>query len=117
MRRVDALLDAAILRAAGALGNRWSAVALFLMPWVSFPAALVSGDPVVIVLWMSSTFLQLFFLPVLLIAGNAQAAATERVIRETHDAALAEMADLRAIAQALHVHLTGAEHPGAEEKP
>lgn len=131
MGRVNDGLDRLILRAADLLGTRWSAVALCLLPFVSLPAAVASRSAVVIVLWLSSTFLQLVFLPVLLIAGNAAAEATAQLILETHQASLdefalakeareshaQELAALKMIAASLHVAVTGEVHPAAITPP
>lgn len=120
---MNARIGAAITRA---VGTMWAAYLFAVLSLVSLPAALASGNALVIVGWTAQTFLQLVLLPVIIVGQNQQGAATEAKITETHEASLAEfelaktareahaeeLADLKAIAQALHVHLTGDEHPG-----
>lgn len=103
------------------VGTMWAGYVFAALALVSLPAALHSGDPLVIVAWVAQTFLQLVLLPIIMVGQNLQAAATEQKIDETHRAALAEfelaktarlahteeLRDLTSIAQALHVRVTG----------
>lgn len=107
-------------------GTMWAAYLFAALALVSLPGALASGSVLVIVGWVAQTFLQLVLLPIIMVGQQAQGRATEQKINETHQASLAEfalattarashaeeLADLKAIAQSLHVHLTGATHPG-----
>ncbi len=59
------------------VGSMWCAYAFAALALVSLPAALSSGDLVVIVSWVSQTFIQLVLLSVIIVGQNVQAAATE----------------------------------------
>ncbi len=60
-----------------AVGSMWCAYVFAALALVSLPAALNSGDLVVIVSWVSQTFIQLVLLSVIIVGQNVQAAATE----------------------------------------
>ena len=60
------------------VGSMWCAYAFALLALISFPAAIRSGDPIVIVAWIAQTFLQLVLLPIIIVGQNVQAAATEQ---------------------------------------
>ena len=59
------------------VGTMWCAYAFALIALVSLPAALSSGDPIIIVAWIAQTFLQLVLLPVIIVGQNIQAAASD----------------------------------------
>lgn len=108
----------------------WAGYAFALLALVSLPAAIRTNDPLVLVSWVAQTFLQLVLLPIIMVGQNKQGAATEKKIDETHQASLAEfelaktagkshaeeIADLRAIAQAMHLHITGKEYRPAKKE-
>lgn len=87
--------------------------------WPSSPCPARSPPAafVVIVGWVAQTFLQLVLLSILAVGQSLAQQATEQTIRETHDAAMAELAELNDISQALHVHATGAKHPRRRPRP
>jgi hypothetical protein len=74
---------------------------------------------VTIISWIAQTFLQLVLLSVIMVGQDLQARGTAKIIQETHEATIAELklakldrrrnseelADLKKIAQALHVEL------------
>ena len=107
----------------GAVGTMWAGYLFAALALISLPAAIASRDPLVIVAWVAQTFLQLVLLPIIMVGQTMQGQLTEQKINETHQASLAEfelaknarqshseeLADLRAIAQALHLHLVGVE--------
>lgn len=107
----------------GAVGTMWAGYLFAALAFVSLPAAIASHDPIVIVAWMAQTFLQLVLLPIIMVGQTMQGQLTEQKINETHQASLAEfelakdarkshseeLADLRAIVQALHLHLVGTD--------
>lgn len=99
----------------------WTGYLFAALALISLPAAIASHDRLVIVAWIAQTFLQLVLLPIIMVGQNVQGKATEQKINETHQASLAEfelartareshteeLADLRAIAESLHIHLAG----------
>jgi hypothetical protein len=105
-----------------AVGTMWAGYLFAGLAVVSLPAAIASHDRIVIVAWIAQTFLQLVLLPIIMVGQQMQGKTTEQTINETHQASLAEfelartarlshteeLADLRAIAESLHVHVAGA---------
>ncbi len=111
MRRIDTALTRAAQAITKAVGTMWCALVFAALALISLPGALASGSLVVIVGWVAQTFLQLVLLSILAVGQNLAQAKTEQTIRETHDAAMTELAELNDIAQALHIHATGSPHP------
>jgi hypothetical protein len=69
------------------VGTMWAAYAFFALSLVSLPAAIMTGDTVIIVAWVAQTFLQLVLLPIIIVGQNLQAAKTEiRAIATYEDA-------------------------------
>ena len=84
------------------VGTMWAAYLFFGLSLVSLPAAIASGNQIVIVSWIAQTFLQLVLLPIIIVGQNIQAAASE-------DRAIATYEDAGAIleeAKEIQVHLT-----------
>lgn len=86
MARVEgfnAKLAVLITRGVGTMGAAYIFTALAL---VSAPAALTSGNTVVIVAWISQAFLQLVLLPIIIVGQNVQGAASDaRAIKTFQD--------------------------------
>ncbi len=81
-----------------AVGTMWCAYAFALLALVGLPSAIESGRLVVVVSWLSQTFLQLVLLSVILVGQNEMAAAEEDRARVSHTSAerlLEELADLK----------------------
>ena len=107
------------------VGTMWAAYLFCLLALISLPAAIASHSAIVLVAWVAQTFLQLVLLPIIIVGQNAASRAVELKIDETHTASLAEfelaktaraahaeeIADLKAIATALHVKLAATEGP------
>jgi len=69
------------------VGTMWAAYAFFALSLVSLPAAIMTGDTVIIIAWVAQTFLQLVLLPIIIVGQNLQAAKTEiRAIATYEDA-------------------------------
>ena len=73
------------VRITKAIGSMWCAYAFAGLALVSLPAALQSGDKVIIVSWISQTFLQLVLLSVIIVGQNVQAASTEGRAEADHE--------------------------------
>jgi hypothetical protein len=87
------------------VGTMWCAYAFGVLALVSLPAAIRSGDPVVIVSWVSQTFLQLVLLSIIIVGQNVQAAASDKRAEATYQ-------DADAVLQtALQIQ----EHLGAQD--
>jgi len=77
-------------RITSAVGTMWAAYLFAAIAFISLPAAIASGDPVIIVAWISQAFLQLVLLAVIMVGQDVQARGVQKKIDETHTASLAE---------------------------
>lgn len=66
------------------VGSMWCAYAFALLAFVSLPAALRSHDPVILIAWVSQTFLQLVLLSVIMVGQNVQAVAGDARAEADH---------------------------------
>lgn len=73
------------VRITNAVGSMWCAYAFGALALVSLPAAIRSHDPVILVAWLSQTFLQLVLLSVIIVGQNVQAAATDARAEMDHE--------------------------------
>jgi hypothetical protein len=67
------------------VGSMWCAYVFALLTLVSLPAAIQSGDTLVIVAWIAQTFLQLVLLPIIMVGQNVQAAASDARAQTDHE--------------------------------
>lgn len=79
------------------VGTMWCAYAFAIISLVSLPAALASGQVLVIVAWIAQTFLQLVLLPVIIVGQNLQAAASDDRAKATYDDAGAILEEAKQI--------------------
>jgi hypothetical protein len=93
--RVNYALTRAGARITTVVGTMWMALAFAAIALVSLPAAMHTGDVVVIVGWVAQTFLQLVLLSVIMVGQSIESARTETRDAETHDAVMAEHAETR----------------------
>lgn len=68
-----------------AVGSMWCAYAFAALALVSLPSAISSGSSVVLVSWLSQTFLQLVLLSVIIVGQNVQAAAGDARAQADHE--------------------------------
>jgi hypothetical protein len=71
------------------VGSMWCAYLFALIALISFPAAIGSHDPLIIVAWIAQTFLQLVLLPIIIVGQNVQAAASDARAESDHKTLLA----------------------------
>jgi hypothetical protein len=57
---------------------------------ISLPAAIKSGNVVIIVAWIAQTFLQLVLLSIIMVGQQVAGASLAQKINETHEASLGE---------------------------
>ena len=88
------------------VGTMWCAYVFAALAFVSLPAAVRSGDPVVLVSWISQTFLQLVLLSVIMVGQNVLAAAADKRSEATYN-------DADAV---LHEAVKIQEHLAAQDK-
>jgi hypothetical protein len=67
------------------VGSMWAAYLFCLLSLVSLPAAIASGNVIVIVAWVAQTFLQLVLLPVIIVGQNVQAAHSDARAEVDHE--------------------------------
>ena len=87
------------------VGTMWCAYAFAALALVSLPAAIASGNPVVLVSWISQTFLQLVLLSIIIVGQNVLAAASDKRAEATYE-------DADAV---LHTSLQIQEHLAAQD--
>jgi hypothetical protein len=81
-QRFNAALAVRVTRGVGTV---WCAYAFAALALVSLPAAVRSGDPVVLVSWISQTFLQLVLLSIIIVGQNVLAAAADTRAEATYE--------------------------------
>jgi len=67
------------------VGTMWAAYAFCVLALISLPAALASGNTIVIVAWLAQTFLQLVLLPIIIVGQNVQQAANDARAEADHE--------------------------------
>ena len=68
----------------------WCAYIFAALALISLPAAIKTGDVVVIVAWIAQSFLQLVLLSIIMVGQKVSSASVEQKITETHTASLGE---------------------------
>jgi hypothetical protein len=98
------------------VSTMWCAYIFAALALISLPAAIRSGDVVVIVAWVAQTFLQLVLLSIIMVGQKVSSQSVEQMIKETHTASLnefelakearriadQELAELRTITKEMH---------------
>jgi uncharacterized protein YqcC (DUF446 family) len=79
------------------VGTMWAAYLFFALTLVSLPAALASGNALIIVSWVAQTFLQLVLLPIIIVGQNIQAASSDARAIATYNDATAILHESRQI--------------------
>ena len=79
------------------VGTMWAAYVFFALSLISLPAALASGNTLVIVAWIAQTFLQLVLLPIIIVGQNIQAAAADARAIATYEDATAILEEAKEI--------------------
>jgi hypothetical protein len=81
----------------------WAAYLFVGLALISLPAAIASGNELVIVAWIAQTFLQLVLLPIIIVGQNLQAAESEKRAIATYDDAGAILAEAKQLQEHLSV--------------
>jgi hypothetical protein len=96
------------------VGTMWAAYLFFGLSLVSLPAALASGNVIVIVSWVAQTFLQLVLLPIIIVGQNIQAKASDERAIATYDDAGAILEETKQIQEHLKAQDATISKLGAE---
>jgi hypothetical protein len=72
------------------VSTMWCAYIFAAIALISLPAAIKSGDRIVIVAWVAQTFLQLVLLSIIMVGQDTSSKGMQQKIDETHTASLAE---------------------------
>ena len=83
------------------VGSMWAAYLFACLSLVSLPAALASGNEIIIVSWIAQTFLQLVLLPVIIVGQNQQTARAEMRAEATYKDATALLHEVQQLQQHL----------------
>jgi len=67
------------------VGSMWIAYVFAAIALISLPAALASGQVIVIVSWVAQTFLQLVLLPIIIVGQNVIQAANDARAEADHE--------------------------------
>lgn len=123
MNRINSFNRRLAEKITAAVSTMWCAYIFAAIALISLPAAIRSGDPLVIVAWVAQTFLQLVLLSIIMVGQDASSAAVAQKINETHEASLGEfelakearsianqeLAELKEIAKEIHQVLKDVE--------
>lgn len=84
------------------VSTMWGAYFFAAIALISLPAAIRSGDVLVIVAWVTQTLLQLVLLSIIMVGQKTSSESVEQIIRETHEASVLELKELKEIASEIH---------------
>ena len=106
------------------VSTMWCAYIFAAIALISLPAAIRTGDSLVIVAWVAQTFLQLVLLSIIMVGQQASSELVAQKISETHAASLSEfelakeargiadqeLAEIKAMAKEIHTILKDVEN-------
>ena len=72
------------------VSTMWCAYIFAAIAFISLPAAIKSGDRIIIVAWVAQTFLQLVLLSIIMVGQDASTKGMQQKIDETHAASIGE---------------------------
>ena len=78
------------IKITNAVRTMWCAYIFVAIALISLPAAIKTGDSLVIVAWVAQTFLQLVLLSIIMVGQDQSAKEVAQKINETHAASLGE---------------------------
>ena len=90
MNRISAFNQRVAEKITSFVSTMWCAYLFAALALISLPAAIRSGDVVVIVAWIAQTFLQLVLLSIIMVGQKVSSQSVEEMIKETHTASLGE---------------------------
>ena len=90
MNRINAFNRRIAEKITSAVSTMWCAYIFAALALISLPAAIKTGDVVIIVAWIAQTFLQLVLLSIIMVGQQVSSSSVEKMIKETHEASLGE---------------------------
>lgn len=90
MDRINAFNRRLAEKITSAVSTMWAAYLFAAIALISLPAALRTGEILIIVAWLAQTFLQLVLLSIIMVGQQSASNEVAKQIEETHAAALAE---------------------------
>ena len=90
MNAITRFNQKAAAKITSAVSTMWAAYIFAGIALISLPAAIRSGDSLVIVAWIAQTFLQLVLLSIIMVGQAQSAADVAKIINETHTASISE---------------------------
>ena len=123
MNRINEFNNRIAQKITSFVSTMWCAYIFAAIALISLPAAIKTGDVVVIVAWVAQTFLQLVLLSIIMVGQQVSSKSVEGMIKETHTASLGEfelakearqladqeLQELKAIAKEIHQVLKDVE--------
>jgi hypothetical protein len=123
MDRINALNRRIAEKITSGVSTMWAAYLFAGIALLSLPAALRSGETLVIVDWIAQTFLQLVLLSIIMVGQQRSSEDIAKQISETHAASIAEfeyakearemadrqLAEIKKMAQEIHTILKDVE--------
>jgi hypothetical protein len=67
------------------VGSMWCAYLFAALALISLPAAIKSGNSIIIISWVAQTFLQLVLLPIIIVGQNVLAATSDARAQSDHE--------------------------------
>jgi len=90
MKRINEFNRRVAEKVTSFVSTMWCAYIFAALALISLPAAIKTGDVVVIVAWIAQTFLQLVLLSIIMVGQKSSSASVEEMIKETHEASIGE---------------------------
>jgi hypothetical protein len=88
------------------VGTMWCAYIFTLLALISLPAAISSGQAIIIVAWIAQTFIQLVLLPIIIVGQNIQGKASDKRSEQTYKDAEAILGECLQLQQHLQAQDT-----------
>jgi len=85
----------------GVVGTMWAAYVFALIALISLPSAISSGNVTILVAWISSNFIQLVLLPIIIVGQNIQGKAAAKRSEQTYKDAEAILSECLQLQQNL----------------
>ncbi len=90
MNRINTFNQRVAEKITSFVSTMWCAYLFAALALISLPAAIRSGDVVIIVAWIAQTFLQLVLLSIIMVGQKVSSRNVEKLILETHEASVGE---------------------------